>query len=107
MKLLITTPLFFSLARALWPIPTEYEHRDTVLWMPKDVEFFWYEAAARNVGSIAAEEEQVPGQFILAPDSHSHADTHKKTSHDLRLHKQFKLDSSPIYSYTDSDEPIN
>lgn len=45
---------FFSqFALALWPQPLAYDHGDTVLFIEKDVPFFWHEGQARNAGSIA------------------------------------------------------
>ncbi|KAF2850237.1 glycoside hydrolase family 20 protein [Plenodomus tracheiphilus IPT5] len=52
-SLLLSVPLFTSLATAIWPVPVSYEHGDTVLWITRDVEFFVHEAGATNVGSIA------------------------------------------------------
>ncbi|XPS69022.1 Beta-N-acetylhexosaminidase [Ascochyta lentis] len=48
MKLLLFIPLFVSVSSALWPIPKSYEHGDTVLWIEKNVTFYWYEAGTRN-----------------------------------------------------------
>jgi hexosaminidase len=48
MKYCIVFPLFASLAAAIWPAPTQYEHGSKVVWISKDVEFKW--AGAGNVG---------------------------------------------------------
>ncbi|KAL5118722.1 Glucosamine-6-phosphate isomerase (Glucosamine-6-phosphate deaminase) (GNPDA) (GlcN6P deaminase) [Pleosporales sp. CAS-2024a] len=83
MKIILAS-LFLSSVSALWPQPISYEHGDTVLFLPKDVSFCWYENGASNVGSIA---DQLPDQqpFIIAANSNigHHA---QKT---LTLRKQF------------------
>jgi hypothetical protein len=41
MKSLLTLSLFASLGMAIWPIPIEYSHGETVLWINPDVTFYW------------------------------------------------------------------
>lgn len=48
MKSLHFLPLFASLGAAIWPIPVEYSHGETVLWISEDVPFYWT-AGAGNV----------------------------------------------------------
>ncbi|KAF1838400.1 hypothetical protein BDW02DRAFT_565001 [Decorospora gaudefroyi] len=74
--------LFISLAAALWPIPVSYKHGDTVLFIKKGVSFYWYEAGARDVGSIA---NQAP--FLLASNSNIGLDT--QDSSNLKLRKRY------------------
>ncbi|KAF1919382.1 glycoside hydrolase superfamily [Ampelomyces quisqualis] len=61
-------PFLSPLASALWPQPVSYDHGDTVLFVQKDVTFFWYKCGAKNVGSIA---EQILDQqpMMLVSDS--------------------------------------
>ncbi|KAF2012254.1 glycoside hydrolase family 20 protein [Aaosphaeria arxii CBS 175.79] len=53
MKAVHYLPFFASLTSAIWPLPTSYDHGDTVLWMSDDVAFNWAgtAASASNVGS--------------------------------------------------------
>lgn len=49
MKLSLIFPCLISPTLALWPIPKLYSHGDTVLWISRNVTFYWYEAGVRNV----------------------------------------------------------
>jgi hexosaminidase len=82
MKSLIVFSLFSSLAAAIWPLPTSYEHGDTVLFIKKDTPFYWYKAGARNVGPFI---DQIP--FLFA--SNSDAGLHSQESRALELHKSY------------------
>ncbi|KAH8726507.1 glycoside hydrolase superfamily [Phaeosphaeriaceae sp. PMI808] len=69
MRSTIYIPFFLSLASALWPIPTSYEHSDTVLFIQEDVPFYWYESGPRNIGSILDQEtDRLPVVFASDPD---------------------------------------
>ena len=91
-------------AVALWPLPTTYEHGNTVLWIPKDAEFYWHETGARNVGSIA---DKVPGQFIIALDSNRNVHSQDKGHGELKLRKQFTVNPSDADSYRRTGEGIS
>jgi hexosaminidase len=80
MRLSSLFPLFVASASALWPKPVSYEHGDTVLFIKKDVPFYWYEAGARNVGSIA---DQQP--FLFAQNS----DTSTGMQEDFTLRERY------------------
>lgn len=54
MHSLLHIPLFAILAEAIWPIPSHYEHGDTVVWIAEDVSFS--RAGAGNVGSLLNQE---------------------------------------------------
>ncbi|KAF2005856.1 glycoside hydrolase family 20 protein [Amniculicola lignicola CBS 123094] len=41
MNLLYLIPIFVSLATAIWPLPTEYEHGDAILWIRRDIRLYW------------------------------------------------------------------
>jgi hexosaminidase len=81
MRLSSLLPLFIASASALWPKPVSYEHGDTVLFIKEDVPFYWYEAGARNVGSIA---DQQP--FVSVQNS----DTSTGIQEDFTLRKRYK-----------------
>ncbi len=103
MRLLFVYSFFVSLAVAIWPLPTSYEHGNTVLWIPQDVEFYCHGAGARNVGSIA---EHVPGQFILALDSDTDADPQDSSHRELKLRKRFIVNPADQPSYNGSSGGI-
>ncbi|KAF2032086.1 hypothetical protein EK21DRAFT_61747 [Setomelanomma holmii] len=71
MKAAISYLLFARSTLALWPKPVSYENGDSVLFIPKNVLFNWYEAGAKNVGSIA---DQHPDQFMFATNSNLNLD---------------------------------
>ncbi|KAF1937856.1 hypothetical protein EJ02DRAFT_447188 [Clathrospora elynae] len=74
--------LFASSAAAIWPQPVRYDHSDTVLFVKKDVPFYWYEAGARNVGSMA---DQFP--FVFA--SNSNTGPNPQDNNRLKIRKQY------------------
>jgi hexosaminidase len=92
MRLVVPTTLSFliSSVAAVWPIPVSHEHGDTVLFISKDVPFYWYEAGARNVGSII---DQIP--FLFA--SHSNSSPDVQDSSELKLRKSY---TEPVLSET-------
>lgn len=55
MPSLVLSSLLFTLASAIWPKPLSYDHGDTVLFIQKDIPFYWHEAVANNAGSIVEE----------------------------------------------------
>jgi hexosaminidase len=81
MKSLVSLTLLASFASALWPQPINYEHGDTVLFIQENVEFFWYEFVARNVGSVA---DQHPDQIPFAFTSQSNNGPETQDSPKLR-----------------------
>lgn len=69
MKPLLQLTLFVSLASAIWPIPTSYEHGDTVLLIRRD-KIKWRGNAAKGaiiVGSIFLTVQNYPPMSILNP----------------------------------------
>jgi hexosaminidase len=74
--------LLISSAAAIWPVPVSHDHGDTVLFIAKDVPFYWYEAGARNVGSIM---HQIPLFFGFDSNLRSNA----QDSSELKLRKQY------------------
>ncbi|KAJ4349057.1 Glucosamine-6-phosphate isomerase (Glucosamine-6-phosphate deaminase) (GNPDA) (GlcN6P deaminase) [Ascochyta clinopodiicola] len=84
MKLLLSIPLFLSVSSALWPIPKSYEHGDTVLWIAKNVTFYWYEASARNVDYHPA---QAP--FLFAANSNTDFHLQDSAGEELSLHRRY------------------
>lgn len=84
MKILVLTSLFISSSLALWPIPKSYEHGDTVLWIEKDVAFYWYQAGARNV-------DYHPGQapFVFASNSNTESDLQHHAGERLSLRRHY------------------
>ncbi|OAL43864.1 hypothetical protein IQ07DRAFT_649668 [Pyrenochaeta sp. DS3sAY3a] len=81
MKVFYSISLFTSLATAIWPLPAQYDHGNTVLFIQKDVPFYVYDAGARNVGSIA---ERFLNQFIFASNSNSSPDEQDRGKFTLR-----------------------
>lgn len=67
MKPLIFLPLLASLGMAIWPIPVEYSHGETVLWISEDVPFYWT-AGAGNVnvgsGSLIYQNANIPNVYV-------------------------------------------
>jgi hexosaminidase len=90
MRCILYFPFFTSIIAAIWPLPISYEHGDTILFIKKDVPFYWYEeAGARNAGSTT---NKAP--FILVSYSYTNNDN-------ITLHLQ-KRYISPSWS---SDAP--
>jgi len=52
MKSLCALSLFASLGTAIWPIPVEYAHGETVLWINPDVTFYWVVNVSTNSVSL-------------------------------------------------------
>ncbi|KAL1595240.1 Glucosamine-6-phosphate isomerase (Glucosamine-6-phosphate deaminase) (GNPDA) (GlcN6P deaminase) [Paraconiothyrium brasiliense] len=48
--IILWVSLFTYLVSAIWPVPKEYKHGDTVLWISKDTSFDW--AGAGDVGTL-------------------------------------------------------
>lgn len=96
MRLVLCIPFFTSVASALWPIPKAYEHGDTVLWIAKNVTFYWYEAGATNVDYHP---DQVPFRFA----SYSNLDLRAQDSDgdDLSLHRRY---TEPFEDYSRARE---
>jgi hexosaminidase len=86
MRQLLHLSFFASLAVALWPIPVAYEHGDTVLFIKKNVPFYWYEDSARHVGPMM---DQIP--FVLV--SNSDIDVNPQDSTTLKLRKRLAAPS--------------
>ena len=82
MKPLVVCSLFTSLAAAVWPLPTSYDHGDAVLFIKKDISFNWYKAGARNVGPFT---DQTP--FLSA--SNSDIGPHFQQSTALEIYKTY------------------
>jgi hexosaminidase len=97
MRLLLNLFLFASLVAAIWPIPVTYEHGDTVLFIKKDVPFYWYEAGARDVGSIA-------DQVIFASNSNTNVDPQDSA---LRLRKRYIKPSLSDEAVLESQEGVS
>ncbi|KAF2195749.1 glycoside hydrolase family 20 protein [Zopfia rhizophila CBS 207.26] len=55
MKSFLSISLFASLASAIWPIPSSYEHGETVLWITRDVPVYYNSVI--EVGSITYQNE--------------------------------------------------
>lgn len=84
MRLVLAVPFFVSFSSALWPVPKHYEHGDTVLWIAKNVSFYWYEAGAQNVDYHPA---QAP--FLFAASSNAGPHTQASSTDALRLRKRY------------------
>lgn len=85
MKVLLLAPYLIGSALALWPIPKSYEHGDTVLWISKNVTFYWYEAAgARNVDYHP---DQAP--FLFASNSNTDTVPQNHARDDLSFHRRY------------------
>jgi hexosaminidase len=84
MKLYLIAPCLISSSLALWPIPKAYSHGDTVLWISKNVTFYWYEAGARNVDYHS---EQAP--FLFASNSNTDTVLQNQAGDDLSLHRRY------------------
>jgi hexosaminidase len=65
MNLFVYLVSLASCVYALWPQPVYYQHGDIVLFVGEDIQFHWYEFAARNV-------EQPP--FVFASNSNAQPD---------------------------------
>ncbi|KAH6644402.1 glycoside hydrolase superfamily [Boeremia exigua] len=85
MKFLLLIPYFTGFSLALWPIPKSYEHGDAVLWIAKDVTFYWYEAGARNVNHHP---DQSPLFSVF--NSNPKAATQNNGVDGLSLHRRYK-----------------
>ncbi|KAJ8109784.1 hypothetical protein OPT61_g7208 [Boeremia exigua] len=84
MRCILFAPYFVAHSLALWPIPKSYEHGDTVLWISKDVTFYWYEAGARNVDYHP---DQAP--FLFASNSNTKAESQDNAGDTLNLHRRY------------------
>jgi hexosaminidase len=84
MRSFVSLTLLASFASALWPQPIKYEHGNTVLFVQENVQFFWYEVGARNVGSVV---DQHPDQQPLAFTFQSNNDP--GTQNSLKLRKRY------------------
>lgn len=83
MKLLLFAPYLISSSLALWPIPKSYSHGDDVLWIQKDVPFYWYKAGARNV-------DYRPDQaFLFASNSNTESGLQDLAEEELSLHRRY------------------
>ena len=96
MKLLLPLPLFLSVSSALWPIPQSYEHGDTVLWIARNVSFYWYQAGARNVDYHP---DQTP--FLFASTSNEDFASQDNRENDLSLHRRY---TEPFNEYNHARE---
>ena len=92
MKFLLFTPYFLSCSLALWPIPRSYEHGDTVLWIAKNVTFYWYKAGARNVDYRP---DQAP--FLFASNSNTETVSQNNAADELSLHRRY---TEPFEDYS-------
>jgi hexosaminidase len=99
MRLITFVPIFATLAAALWPVPVTYEHGDCILFIREDVAFNWYEAGARNVGSIA---DQHPDQFIF-----SNSDTAHDAQDSLILRKRYTTPRLESEVYNSSKKEVS
>jgi hexosaminidase len=89
MKSALCLSLFASVACAVWPLPSSYEHGDALLWLGKDVVFRWYQVGANNVGPLQSQpHDQKP--FVWATHSNAAFDE-QNGSHDsnLNLRKRY------------------
>ncbi|KAJ4312365.1 Glucosamine-6-phosphate isomerase (Glucosamine-6-phosphate deaminase) (GNPDA) (GlcN6P deaminase), partial [Neodidymelliopsis sp. IMI 364377] len=93
MKFFTLVPLFTSTALAIWPIPKSYEHGDTVLWIAKNVTFYWYEAGARNVDYLPV---QIP--FLAVANSNSGYPSQGENTEDLSLRRRYREPFGDGYS---------
>lgn len=84
MKLLLLAPHLIASSLALWPIPKSYTHGDNVLWLQKDVQFYWYKAGARNVDYHP---DQAP--FLFASNSNTDSDLQDLAGEELSLHRRY------------------
>jgi hexosaminidase len=98
MRYIVLFPLFVSLTWALWPQPVTYKHGDTVLFLQKDVSFYWYEIGARKVGSIAVQQP-----FVFASNSNAGPDVQK----DWRLRKQYRGPTLESEDYQETKEGVS
>jgi hexosaminidase len=84
MRLITTLPFLLSSASALWPKPISYEHGETVLFIERDVPFYWSEAGASKVGYIAdPHPDQQP--FVFA----SNSNTESNVQENLTIRKRY------------------
>jgi hexosaminidase len=100
MRQLLLFSLSASLVAAIWPIPVTYEHGDTVLFVKRDVPFYWYEAGARNVGSMV---DQAP--FIFSSNSNTNSDPQDIST--LKLRKRYTEPSLSDDAVTGSQEGVS
>jgi hexosaminidase len=88
MKSALCLSLFASVACAVWPLPSAYEHGDTVVWLGKDVVFRWYQVGAKHVGSLQGQHRgQEP--FVWAEHSNAAFDVQNDSHGNLGLRKRY------------------
>jgi hexosaminidase len=100
MRQLLLLSFSASLVAAIWPIPVTYEHGDTVLFVKRDVPFYWYEAGVRNVGSMV---DQAP--FIFSSNSNTNSDPQDIST--LKLRKRYTEPSLSDDAVTGSQEGVS
>jgi hexosaminidase len=98
MKILFSISIFTSIALAIWPIPKSYEHGDTVLWIAKNVTFYWYEAGT-GANNVEYHSDQAPFVFAAKSNSGSHIQGNEKGS--LSFHKRY---TEPSDDYESTSE---
>ncbi|KAJ4992925.1 glycosyl hydrolase family 20 [Stagonosporopsis vannaccii] len=84
MKLRFLAPHLITSSLALWPIPKSYSHGDNVLWIQKDVPFYWYKAGARIVDYRP---DQAP--FLLASNSNIDSGLQDHAGEKFSLHRRY------------------
>ncbi|KAF2877775.1 glycoside hydrolase superfamily [Massariosphaeria phaeospora] len=96
MKALLIVPLFLSLATALWPIPTEYSHGNTVLWISDNVEFSFRTRGA-IVGPQVFDGYQAKQQWIGPRDYDSVGEEHDAPTGADIIHHAIKSARETIF----------
>ncbi|KAH7356297.1 glycoside hydrolase superfamily [Pyrenochaeta sp. MPI-SDFR-AT-0127] len=105
MRSFVSVWVFISTTAAIWPLPSAYEHGDTVLWMNRRITFNWYKTGDINVDSITG---QYRGQGPILLASGFNANPNLMNSSDkLRLHKCYTEPSSDEYSHNGAQDGIS
>ena len=84
MRILLSIALFAFSTLAIWPIPTTYEHGETVLWLSEDVSFDW--TGADNARSLTMQRmdsqklNMYSNEHVVARDDHSYYKRQKHAS---------------------------
>ncbi|KAF2625717.1 glycoside hydrolase family 20 protein [Macroventuria anomochaeta] len=96
MKFPLFAPYLITSSLALWPIPKSYEHGDAVLWILKNVTFYWYEAGVRNLDYHTG---QAP--FLFASNSNTDTLSQINAGEGLSLHRHY---TEPFQDYNHERE---
>ncbi|KAF2134835.1 glycoside hydrolase family 20 protein [Dothidotthia symphoricarpi CBS 119687] len=105
MKALVTLPFFVCLAAAIWPLPVNYEHGDTVLWITDDIRWDLYEADTSDVGSIV-DERLNQNAFVLASNSNRGPEPQEFDSK-LKFQKRYIVPSLDDQADYETEEEVS